>query len=500
MLRTLVRPNTYHDSVKLMRISEALSAEPGVVSAAAVMATPMNLDLLRDEGLLPPEVHAGSEDLLIAVRAEDDAAAENALARVDELLTVRPVSAGAPTTPARSLEQALRSDLHNLAIVAVPGPYAAVEAYTAIRNGLHVFLFSDNVSLQDEVRLKRMAAERDLLMMGPDCGTAILNGVGLGFANRVRRGPVGIVGASGTGIQQVCCLLDLAGAGIAQAIGTGGRDLSAAVGGSMTLRAVEALDRDEDVQVIAVISKPADGETIRRLHGALLGLTKPAVVCLLGETPVSDGSVRYTETLTELAGTVTDLLGLDRPQTYPASVPRLKGYRGGRTRSSWPAGLRVYGLFTGGTLCSEAGRVLDAIEVPHHLVDLGADEYTRGRAHPIIDPRLRASMLAELARREDVGAILVDVILGDLAHPDPAGALVSALEDMQPGGVNGAIPVVAVLVGTREDPQNMERQLSILRQALIPVFPSNAAATRYAAELVRRTPRSTTVGAGKAVQ
>ena len=147
-----------------------------------------------------------------------------------------------------------------------------------------------------------------------------------------------------------------------------------------------------------------------------------------------------------------------------------------------------------------AATLLDAIEVPHHLVDLGADEYTRGRAHPIIDPRLRASMLAELARREDVGAILVDVILGDLAHPDPAGALVSALEDMQPGGVNGAIPVVAVLVGTREDPQNMERQLSILRQALIPVFPSNAAATRYAAELVRRTPRSTTVGAGKAVQ
>jgi FdrA protein len=274
--------------MKLMRVSEALASLSGVVRAAAVMATPLNVDLLADDGLLPPDVQASPEDLLVAVLGEDEASAERALAQVDALLTVQTwptegpgYRAGSePLFQARTLDGAAGA---NLAVVAVPGPYAATEALAALRAGLHVFLFSDNVPLEEEVRLKRLAEERDLLMMGPDCGTAIIGGVGLGFANRVERGPVGIVGASGTGIQELCCLLDAAGVGIAQAIGTGGRDLSHAVGGSMTRRAIWALEAEEDVEIIAVISKPPDPAVARRLQGELLNLHKPAVVCLLGD-------------------------------------------------------------------------------------------------------------------------------------------------------------------------------------------------------------------------
>jgi FdrA protein len=373
--------------------------------------------------------------------------------------------------PPKTLEQALKLGNENLAVIAVPGRYAAAEAYTALRAGLHVFLFSDNVSLADEVGLKWLASERDLLMMGPDCGTAILGGVGLGFANRVRPGPVGIVGASGTGIQQLCCLLDRVGIGIAHAVGTGGRDLSAAVGGSMTRRALWTLEADPQVKVIAVISKPADTDVARRLHQELVSLSKPAVVCLLGETPDDTGPIHYADTLTDAFLAIAQVLGV-------STRGALKSVR---VRSK-PRGGRVYGLFTGGTLCSEAARLLDNAGVPHHLIDLGEDEYTRGRAHPIIDPRLRSSMLESLRDRDDVGAVLLDVILGNLAHPDPAGVLLPAIERLREA--NKGLPVLAVLVGTRDDPQGLERQWAALEEAGVQVFASNARAAEAAAAFV----------------
>lgn len=494
ILRWFVRPNAYYDSMKLMRVSEALAQQPGVIRAAAVMATPLNMDLLADDGLLPeseptgpPEVQATPEDLLVAVLGEDETSADEALAQLDALLTVRPESGdqiGQPKPPLRTLEQA--PDGANLAVIAVPGPYAAAEAYAALRAGLHVFLFSDNVPLEDEVRLKELAAEKDLLMMGPDCGTAIIGGAGLGFANRVKRGPVGIVGASGTGIQQLCCLLDQAGIGIAQAIGTGGRDLSDAVGGSMTRRAIWMLEADDEVQVIAVISKPPDPNTARRLQQELLGLQKPAVVCLLGEDHPDAGPVRYARNLTDMAMIVYEMLGMVDPGAQPLRQPRPKS-------GDTPRGNRVYGLYAGGTLCSEAAQVLDAIGVPHHLLDLGADQYTQGRAHPILDPRLRTSMLEDLVGREDVGSVLIDVILGDLAHPDPAGAVAPALEQfhLQPRGIRPLL--VAALIGTRGDPQGLEEQRETLERAGAKVLFSNAQAASVAAHIIAGNRR---VGAG----
>lgn len=464
-LRWSVRPNTYHDSVKLMRVSEELAGLPGVERAAAVMATPLNLELLADDSLLPPGLQATPEDLIVAVRGPEDAA-DAALDAIDRLLAPRQITGETAESPARTIEEAAGRLDGNLAVIAVPGQFAAAEAYAALRSGLHVFLFSDNVPVEDEVTLKALAMREDRLMMGPDCGTAIINGVGLGFANRVYRGPVGIVGASGTGIQQVICLLDAVEIGIAQAIGTGGRDLSAEVGGSMTSQGLQILADDPEVEIIAVISKPADAESAADLRRQMEALNRPIVACLLGETYPNAGKVRYAQTLTELAEMVATDVGVEK---FPWDRQPLRSLK---ERS----GKIVYGLYTGGTLCSEAGQVLDEMGVRHELIDLGADEYTRGRAHPIIDPRLRNAMLDGLKARDDVGAVLLDVILGDLAHPNPAFALLPALEGL-------SIPVVAVLIGAGEDPQGQHGQRTLLQRAGATVFMSNSEAARGAGEL-----------------
>lgn len=444
-----------------MRVSEALAKLPGVERAAAVMATPLNLELLAADGILP-NGHAAPQDLLVVVEGEETAA-DRALMQLDELLSPR-VAAPREEGPLHLVETAPA----NLAVIAVPGQYAAAEAYATLRGGMHVFLFSDNVSIDDEVALKRLAAERELLMMGPDCGTSIVNGVGLGFANRVSRGPVGIVGASGTGIQQVCCLLDHAGIGVAQAIGTGGRDLSRAVAGSMTTRSLRMLEADDQVEVLCLISKPADANVARTLHQQLAGLSRSVVACLLGETLPDEGSVRYADTLTEAARLIGNTLG--RPEGVEEPPTALPG----------GAALRIEGLYSGGTLCSEAERILHRMGAPHHLVDLGDDEYTRGRAHPIIDPRLRVTMLMELAEVGERIVVLLDVILGDLADPSPATSLLPALRALKARG----IPIVIALVGTRRDPQGLKRQQTAFEKMGCVVRFSNADAARIAGSLV----------------
>lgn len=475
VLRWLIRPNAYYDSVKLMRLSEQLAALPGVERAAAVMATPLNVDLLLAGGLLPADADITPDDVLVAIAGESDAVDE-ALSRVDELLAPAASAAHVERTPVRSLEQVKDA---TVAIIAVPGSWATAEAFAALRAGQHVFLFSDNVSLIDETRLKQLAAERDLLLMGPDCGTAILNGVGLGFANRVRRGPVGIVGASGTGIQQLCCLLDEMDIGIAQAIGTGGRDLSAEVDASMTRRALHLLAEDPAVEVLVLISKPPDDQVAHRLMAGLRTLRKPVVAYLPGTTVSKSGNVRIGQTLTETACLAAESLGhaVDGRWTPPADHgghPSFRSY--------------VYGLFAGGTLRDEAAHVLNEYGVPHRLVDLGADEYTQGRAHPMLDPRLRVSILSDVGRHDDAGAVLFDVVLGDLAHPDPAGALVPALKELQSLRAGRPLPVFAALIGTERDPQGLVKQRRLLEEQEVHVFRSNAQAAAMAAQALGGDP------------
>ncbi len=443
-----VRPGVYRDSVTLMRVSRALTGMPGVAVAVVAMATELNLGLARDLGFAVPPATPG--DLLVAVRADSPAELEDAAAELERQLAARaPASGTRGEAPPRTTRSAARAFEASLALVSVPGEHAFAEALDAVEAGISVMIFSDNMPVEQEILLKDRARARGVLVMGPDCGTAVVGGAGLGFANVLRPGPVGVVAASGTGAQQVTSLLDLAGVGVSHVLGVGGRDLSAEVGGRSAVQALRALDEDPATELIVLVSKPPAPEVARAVRD--LDLATPVVAALLG--PGQDD-------LTTAAEKVLRALGRDVPEwpswpTPPASAGRRDA-----------AVLR--GLYAGGTLCAEAALVAGTGE----FTDFGDDAYTRGRAHPMIDPALRLEALRGVAS----GVVLMDVVLGHGADPDPSSWLAPAIRDAVAGGVD----VVVAVVGTDGDPQGLRAQAARLSEAGAAVFTSNAAAARHA--------------------
>ncbi|MFI6483118.1 FdrA family protein [Nonomuraea sp. NPDC050663] len=437
-----LRRGIYHDSVSLMRVSKALSDLPGVEVAIVAMATSLNVDLARDLGFEVPACEPS--DLLVAVRAHDPAAAAAELDRLLDALS-RQSAAQAADLPPRTTRAAARSAPAGLALVSVPGEHAFAEALDALEAGLNVMIFSDGVSLEQEVRLKGLARAAGLLVMGPDCGTAVIAGAGLGFANVLKPGPVGVVAASGTGAQHVTCLLDRAGVGITHVLGVGGRDLSAEVGGLATVQALRMLDADPATELIVLISKPPDPSASAIVQAAVAELSTPVVQAMLGVTD-----------LTSATAEALRVLGRAVPE-WPSWEPEAGGQASGG---------RLLGLFSGGTLCQEARLVAGHGD----FTDFGDDAYTRGRAHPMIDPSLR---LEALDKAEEGDTVLMDVVLGHGADPDPAAALAPAI---------AAVParVVVCLVGTEGDPQGLDDQVSALTRAGAWVFTSNADAARFA--------------------
>jgi FdrA protein len=446
-----------------MRTGRRLAERPGVTAALTAMATTLNVDLLTEMGFTPPP-GARPDDLLVAIRADDPAALEAARATVDELLATRTRGQegtrgfGAPP-PARTTGSAAQRIDATVALVSVPGPYAFAEAMDALDAGLNVMVFSDNVPVEHELELKETAAWRGLLVMGPDCGTALIGGVGLGFANVVRPGRIGLVAASGTGAQQVMSLLDEAGAGVSHVLGVGGRDLSAQISGRSTLQALRALDADPATDLIVVVSKPPAPEVGDLIRSAARRLATPVRFGLLGEGGCEPA---------DLTSVVEDALG-----AVGVAVPSWPSWLPSR-RVHPPRRGPVRGLFAGGTLCEEAAII--ARPAPHEMTDLGDDRYTRGRAHPMIDPTLRLEHLAAETAGGAYAAVLIDVVLGLGAEPDPAAALVPVIEE-------ATVPVVVSLCGTSGDPQGRDRQAEALAAAGAAVFSSNAAATRHAVSL-----------------
>ncbi|HKQ61631.1 MAG TPA: hypothetical protein VJS92_10070 [Candidatus Polarisedimenticolaceae bacterium] len=465
-----VRRNSYFDSIDLMRVAEQARQLAGVAEVAVVMGTADGRSMLREAGMWPAEApEAGASDLLVSVRAISEAMANRALASVEELLSAGRDAArvSADILPRTTASAARRNRAASVAFIAVPGAYAAVDAHQAISAGLHVFLFSDGVSLEDEVALKRRAGERGLLIMGPECGTSIINGVGLGFANRVRRGPIGVVGASGTGIQELTSLVHRLGAGISHAIGTGGRDLHAAVGGLTTLQAVAALGGDADTRVVLIVSKPPSPEAADAVLRAAVVTGKPVVACLLGYVGTTPPGVRTAATLEEAATIAVGLAGgSGRGLERPAAASGARG--------------AIFGLYSGGTLCDEARRIVGGSS-DHRFVDFGAEEYTRGRPHPIIDPSQRNAAIAAAGDDPSLGVLLLDLVLGDCAHADPAGALRPALAEARARRRGRDLAVVAHVVGTDQDPQGLGRQEEELRKLGAVLCSSN----RMAAETAR---------------
>jgi FdrA protein len=484
-----LRRGAYRDSVSLMQVSRAVGAEPGVETALVAMATELNLELLAGMGFSAP-ADATANDMVVAVRGADDAALDRALHRLEAVLAERAAPAlggfGVPPPP-RTVGSAARQIDANLALVSTPGRYAFLDAMDALEAGLSVMVFSDNVPVEQELRLKAEAARRGLLVMGPDCGTALVSGLGLGFANAVRPGPVGLVAASGTGAQQFMCLLDTAGVGVSHCLGVGGRDLSAAVAGRSTLQALDALDTDPATELIVVVSKPPAPEVANRVRVHAESLSTPVQFAMLGR----DGA-----DLTAMATTTLSALGAT-PPAWPRWEPA-------QPQPPRPGALR--GLFSGGTLCDEAMLIASAdlgvirsniplrrdwvigddLRDPGHLmIDFGDDRLTAGRPHPMIDGTLRLERLAAEAGDPQCAVILLDVVLGHGADPDPAAELGPAIEQARSAG-NGRAVIVS-LVGVAADPQGLERQALTLRDAGATVFASNAEATRHAVSLTQRS-------------
>ena len=439
--RCAVRAGSYHDSVVLMQLQRALAGLPGVMDAGVVMATPANRELLAAGGLEVGE--AGPDDLLVSVKAESEAAAAEALSRVDALLKVRGAESMGEFR-SRSLASALKQlPEARWVSISIPGRYAAAVAEEALDAGRNVFLYSDNVPIDREVALKRKAREKGLLVMGPDCGTAVLGGVGFGFANRVRRGDIGLVGASGTGLQAIMSHIHALGGGISQAIGTGGRDLSAEVGGMTAMQGLDLLRRDPETRVIVLVAKPPAPEVAKRLLALARSAGKPVIVHFLG-APLPGrrlGNLFFAATLSEAAERAVE--------------------PGDSLEMGEPVHGHVSGLFSGGTLAYEAMHGLSAFLSPEEytIVDLGADEYTVGRLHPMIDQDLRLRKL----RQQAGGIILLDVVLGEGAHADPAGELAPVLAEIK-------AEVVAIVIGTDEDPQGLAVQIETLEKAGARVF------------------------------
>jgi FdrA protein len=504
-----VFPGTYRDSLLLLSATRAMTEADQVSWAAAAMAVPDTVSELAGRGF-PAGALAGADAnvLVIAVTAADGTAGEEALRRGHDVLFAKAVTAaedsGRPA-PRTVREAAAGLPAANVAVVSVPGPYAAIAAHSALSAGLHVLLFSDNVGVAEEVELKERASRLGRLVMGPGAGTAVLGGVGLGFANAVGRGPAGVVAAAGTGAQEVMTLLARWGVGLSHVIGVGGRDLSGEVGGRMARDAVAALDADPATEVILLVSKPPDAAVARSVISA--SSHTPVVAACLGMT-APDGRLAGAPLATTLEqgallacrqlGRQPPDLAADADEAVARAAARI-----GRGRTV------VRGFFTGGTLCYEAQVVLGQLLGPVHsniplrpdlglpappgahvCLDLGEEEYTRGRPHPMIDPTARREIMQAEAFGGDIAAVLLDVVLGYGSHPDPAGQIAGTCA----GIVAGGAAVVAYVLGSQADPQGLDRQRRTLAEAGAIVAGTAAQAARIAAAIAARRPALATAG------
>lgn len=504
-----VHPGAYLDSLLLMSATVSMEECAGVEWAGAVMATPRGLEELAGGGFTGSELSAtGANDLVLAVRASDEAALEAALEAGWQAAFAEHDHARTDTAelmPASIAEAVLANPEVNVAIVSVPGEYAALEAHHALTAGLHVLVFSDGVSVEEEIELKERAAALGRLVMGPGAGTAVLGGTGLGFANVFARpredgtGAVGVVAAAGTGAQEVSALLDRWGAKVSQVVGVGGRDLSEQVGGRMAQLAVRALDADPGTSAVLVVSKPPSSTAASKVLAQCR--TTPGVAVFLGLSALElPPDVQLARTLEQGALAAARLVGLSSPRpeaglrdAVAAAAARLA-----------PGRRTVRGLFSGGTLCYEAQLILGELLGPvysneplraqhglpapdgaHVLLDLGAEEYTRGVPHPMIDPSGRLALLRQQSNDPDVAVVLLDVVLGHGAHADPAGQLAQVCADLMGGG---GPQVVAYVLGTEGDPQVYSRQRTILEEAGCIVPETNARAAYAAGALALRRP------------
>ncbi|WP_336218394.1 acyl-CoA synthetase FdrA [Citrobacter amalonaticus] len=492
MIYAFIKKGSFQDSVSLMIISRKLSERPEVDQVSVMMGTPANKAMLDSTGFWHDDfANATPNDICVAVRTRHEQ--PGILDVIREQLEKELSAIASASGSSQQLQKARRWESAcqklpqaNLLLVSVAGEYAASVAQEGLLAGKNVMMFSDNVPLEQEVELKTLAREKGLIVMGPDCGTAMIAGSPLAFANVLPKGGIGVIGASGTGIQEVTSQIALHQQGISHAIGLGGRDLSADVGGISALTALEMLAADEATRVIAFVSKPPAPQVRTRIINAMQKVGKPVVALFLGNKPEQrrDGNVWLANSLSDAAQLAVLLMRVAQQRNVQPEV----------------AGKGIYGLYAGGTLAAEAAMLLSAgLGVPvseshaagvmldaqgHRIVDLGDDSYTLGRPHPMIDPTTRSIEIEKLAAMPEVGVLLLDVVLGYGACTDPAGAVVEAIKKVR-AQRSAPLVTIATMTGTDADPQGRSEQIDILRAEGIAVVETLEEAVLLAISLTR---------------
>lgn len=510
IIKGKIKKGEYFDSITLMRVGKEISALPGVIDAAVVMGTKENKSILKTSNLLVTEFDNSSDtDLLVAVSADSAESLENVFKKVDEcLLTTRKKVEGTDEFNPRSLESALKVlPEANLVIISIAGKYAGLLAEQALERDLNVMLFSDNVSLETEISLKKHAEKKGLLVMGPDCGTAIINGVPIAFANAVNRGNIGIIAAAGTGLQELTSIISNEGAGISQAIGTGGRDVKKEVGGIMFIAGLRALADDPSTKVIVLVSKPPHISVIKKIAAELKKVKKEVIAVFLGadESELRNYGISFAVTLEEAALKAVALSKNLELSTVDARIHEeelsIQQLANEITKKLKPNQKYLRGLFSGGTFCAEAQIILQdsvrdiysnaptakskklensLVSINNTMIDLGEDEFTVGRPHPMIDFSLRNKKIIEEANNPEVAVILLDVVLGYGANQNPINELAPVLKDAA-----SKVIVVCSVTGTDLDPQNRAVVVNALKDAGAIVMQSNAAACKLVGQIIK---------------
>jgi len=507
----VIRKNQYYDSVFLMGISKRISDTKGVQQNAVLMGSDNNKKLLSNIGIQDTHIDAAHpNDLIVAVIADTPQIVNDVLDKLDEYLEVDVQSSSASSLHSFEDGLAQKPDA-NLVAISVPGEYAAREARKALESDLNVFIFSDNVSIDDELDLKKSAVKKTLLVMGPDCGSSLIGGVGIGFANVVRKGSIGVISASGSGLQEFTCQVHNSGFGISHAIGTGSHDLSDKIGGLTTLMALDALEADPQTTVITLLSKPPGAKTIAKLSERLKNCKKPVVGCFLGikneiEGGTSFPCARLIDDAVQLSIRQIDDKSFSSQVQFTVQELELMS----RQMASWSTQQKyMRGLFAGGTFCYQSQQIFQDAGIPvysnvpldpkykladpdrsieHTIVDMGDDQYTVGRPHPMIDSTMRKQRILAEGHDSQVAILLLDFILGYNASMDPVGELIEPITEAkllaQKRG--GALTVVASMCGTDDDPQDLSLQTRMVKESGVIVFPSNAKAARFCCDLIKR--------------
>lgn len=510
----LVRENSYFDSVTLMTLSNKLKKIDGVSDAVVSMATDMNKDLLAGIGMSNDEVvNAGANDLLIAIRAASDDICNSTLATMDEMLTSKKGgSKKGARTVFNTISEAKRNDEDlNLSIISVKGEFAAREAREALKNDMNVMLFSDNVTVEQELELKQKAHEKGLLVMGPDCGTAILDGVGLCFANKVRKGKIGLVAASGTGLQELCVLVHRLGQGVSQAIGTGGRDLSAEIGGIMMMDGLSLLEKDEDTKIICLVSKPPVKEVAEKILEKVRNCKKPVVVCFISGTynKLEGTNVVFASNLEDAAVKCVEIATGKDIENHKGTIFEGNEAWVEENKSKLKSEQKyIRGLYCGGTIASETAtemeralaevysnvskkpehKLKDAMKsVANTVVDLGDDMFTVGRPHPMIEPGLRDDRLMAEMTDPETAVVVMDFELGYGSNEDPVGVTIDTIREAKAKNEKAGceVPIIAYILGTDEDFQKYDMQKQMLEKEGVYVTKSNLQAALAAIALVK---------------